>query len=354
MSEWVVLPLILVLVCYYAWKWIWHATVPSRIKVTATLSEPSIQWGAQTQLSITIVSASLLPVPALALQMDLPIGVMAMSEDGGKWERLASRTWLRPRQTVTLSFKVGGQKRGVFRLDNVRLDLSDGLAGTVTLYLPVAAELIVHPRVFSCGTVATRQSLRIGRQDALDKLIAMGQDWVDVKPYEAGDQIRDIAWTLSARKNTLLTLQRTVLRDRQLVLVVSAQTHMPYWRGTQSAMVEAVYEQAVALAHVLLRDNYALHIHANAVLAKTNAYQRVIQLSGESNRKNLWRLGHAFGRLPINALSDIRQTLERVVALHRQSVIFLLTAYVDEDLRKVVHQLQARGHRMHVVEIAKE
>ena len=162
------------------------------------------------------------------------------------------------------------------------------------------------------------------------RLRGIGREFESMRDYQAGDELRKISWTATARRGKLVTRQFTVERSQQVWMMLDAgrlsRTAFELRRGESESISETVTERETA--HLLTVTQLDQATTAATMLAQ------VIQSSGDkfgmiAYGRDVQQLlppgaGAAHLRLLIDLLSQTKS--EAAEADHLQAVARLKTA----------------------------
>ncbi|MHB1685143.1 MAG: DUF58 domain-containing protein [Bacilli bacterium] len=353
--------LIAILVSFlYVWRNLWRYFVLPGIRIDAAVTSPSIPYGTATQIDFTVQNSSRLPAPHVTCQLVLPPQMRLVpptdaAANDEKANRIAFTVGLKPRETVTVRFQLYGCKRGRAVIPIVHAELSDGLFTRYHEELSTHLEMVVHPVHTQVARRREPPQRDLGPIAAPRKLYPSSLDWIDMRAYQPGDSIRDIAWMASARRQSLIVLERSMAVRSNIILIANAQTIREHWLGTIPETVEKVYEETMRLAIQFLQgDVGSVSVYSNAYSAPRSRRKRyrVARVTGGKTPRSILSLGHGIGRLPVYCLAPLSELLASTVRDEREpSDIVLVTAYEDDLSRQACRQLQAQGHRLHVVSV---
>ncbi|WP_188882171.1 DUF58 domain-containing protein [Alicyclobacillus cellulosilyticus] len=356
------------------WRALWSERVLPKLRAQVEVSRHSLPFGTACTVTITIENASRLPAPLVVCELPLPPGlglhpphVPAHTAGGGTPgsrpasaegpfarsypERLSLATSLRGRELVAARFTVYGVQRGVQQLGELTLRLADGLTPQrAHRQIPVHRFLTVHPRHIPAAA-ADAAMQRIGPALTRRKLFATAQDWIDLRPYQPGDPLRDVHFVLSARRGELMVLERPLSIADEWVLVVNVEPSRGAMGGSVR-LADAAIECAYAIALRLLRREADVTVYSNALWAGRGQH-RVLNARGPLTSAVSHRIGHVLGQLPhIPHVTFDRLLDELIAALPQPVQVVVITPYQDEGTAGRLAALRRRGHEVAVVPVA--
>lgn len=261
---------------------------------------------------------------------------------------------LRPYQQITRRHRVLLARRGAYDAGNVALtagDIASLGGGSRQLYTP--ARILVYPRLLGEDEVPLPVSRLTGewivrRQLAADPFLING-----IRPYQRGDQPRDIHWPATARMGTLQVKTHDYTADTRLLVVLNGQMSEGQW-GDLMEYEQTVIERAISLAATVclrvLRAGVAAGFAANMPLGDQ---ETCALLPPEMNAGREEELLSAFAQLRILRARNFLSFLEDLSFL-RGADILLLSAYTSDDMEEKLSFLRALGNTVTVHLLEKE
>lgn len=256
--------------------------------------------------------------------------------------------FLRPFQQVTRRHVVRLTHRGVYDAGNVALTAGDLVGmGAQSLQLYTKAEIVVYPRLLPQQALPLPVSrmqgdLIVRRHLVTDPFLING-----IRPYQQGDQPRDVHWPATARMGTLQVKTHDYTADTKLLAVINCQMSENQW-GDLMEYEQALIEQAISLAatvclHVL-RGGVAAGFAANMPLEENGACALLLPERHASREEELLA---AFAHLRIVRTRSFLSFLEDLYFL-RDTDILLLTPYISPDMEARLDQLRRLGNTVTV------
>ncbi|MBQ6805377.1 MAG: DUF58 domain-containing protein [Clostridia bacterium] len=252
---------------------------------------------------------------------------------------------LRPYQQITRRHIVRLMHRGAYDAGNVALTIGDiaGLGGGgLQLYTP--AEILVYPRLLADRDLPLPVSrlqgdLIVRRHMVTDPFLVNG-----IRPYQRGDQQRDIHWPATARMGNLQVKTHDYTADTKLLVIINAQMSEKQW-GDLMDYEQDVIENAISIAATLclkvLQGGVAAGFAANMPLGKENDSTTLLPPERHATRDE--ELLSAFARLEIKRTRNFLSFLEDLSFL-RGTDILLLSAYTSEGMEEKLQQLRMLGN----------
>jgi uncharacterized protein (DUF58 family) len=284
----------------------WLTTLWSRYGLRAVsyqrrLGSDRAVWGDEIALDVDVWNGKLLPLPLLLADDFATEGLavqgrrLAASDlpGRGSLQNSWSLLWF---ERVIRHLRIEARRRGAFSFGPVRLTVSDLFErGTNSEERDLPATLIVRPRSVP---VRSREPARapLGSTRSRISLFHDPALFAGVRPYAAGDPLRQLHWRASARLDRHVSKRFEPVHERQVLLVLDLQTvEGPHWLMLyDDEMVEGLCVAAASLARRLLRDGAACGMLAGAQLSGGGQWT---YLAPETSRGQLGRIDDALARM---------------------------------------------------------
>jgi uncharacterized protein (DUF58 family) len=175
-----------------------------------------------------------------------------------------------------------------------------------------------------------------------------GGEFRDVHPYTHGDRLRRIDWKASARRSQgagALYVRRTdATSDATVIVVIDSREdvgeRVAAWSGTRHGMA--------GLSSMDLAREAAASLAADAIgtgdrvgLIDLAAHDGVI--TAGSGKRHLDRL---LRRISASGSSGTRLTLRRAPVVPSGAIVYLLSAFLDDEVTAIALLWRAAGHRV--------
>ncbi|MCY0876676.1 MAG: DUF58 domain-containing protein [Firmicutes bacterium] len=344
----------LLIVALLTWSNLWVRWVLPQISAEMTTDSTSIAHGEAFNVHITIRNTARLPAPYVHCEVLLPQGLslVPLDEATDQNKPLAVALSLKSREVVTVTFRLYGIRRGVHRLHEFRIKLSDGWTPKRhDLTLQFYRQITVHPALISHTGTAERDPQPLGTVTRMRKWYATSLDWVDMRPYQPGDSLRDVAWRTTARRGELIVLERADTQTPDALVIVNVQTQATYHLGTTIATVDEVLEDGYWLTRELLQNGARVSLYTNAIQygKKKSAHPRFLTITGPLAKATDHKLGHALGQLSPYAFFSFARLIEIARLTERTPTrVIVVTAYEDADSARQLAELRKMGHTVAV------
>jgi uncharacterized protein (DUF58 family) len=330
------------------------------VEADVRCSRVSLPYGAGAPLVVRVRNHSRLPAPFVRVRLDLPAGLSAVppgppGDDDPAAGRCLSVCSLRGREEVEIQFAIYGHRRGRHRIQRVELTLFDGLTPRAhTAYQEIAAAVTIHPRPAPPSGRDRPDARRFGSVATRRKIVSSSLEWISMRPYQAGDALRDIAWTVSARRGELTVLERSLAVTPRILFVLNVQGSPDYWQPA-SPLAESVISAAYGTALQILNEETNLRIVANAVwYGRRRAREwSMLDMTGPVTPTGRERMGHFLGSLSTHPEVPLSELLKRIrLASWPPGELILFSGYEDDVSRNELLRLERRGYRVVRVPVA--
>lgn len=247
----------------------------------------------------------------------------------------------RPDRPCTLVHRVTASKWGSHDVGRIGLTVHEryGLLRWTGL-LHRQLRIRVHPRHDQIQELLAPWRVRRLMGAHPSRAVGRGVEFVDIRPYEVGDSLRDINWQVSARSPELWVSRRAPERSTDVILLIDSFIESGH--DVRAALAFAV-EAALALAdqHVAANDRVGI-IELGGILR---------WVAPGTGRHHLQRLTDALlaTRLYDNAaVPEIAMVPPR--ALPPQSLVVGLSPLLDHRFVDSLRLFRAVGHDVAVIE----
>jgi uncharacterized protein (DUF58 family) len=220
---------------------VWVRAHPFSVGAVRSLHE-RFQVGVDGRVDLVITSRSPRVTPTLAA---------ADSFDRGRRTARFLIPPMRPHDSARAAYRVPTERRGRFLIGPLRCTLTDpfGLARSGTRVLGTD-EVIVHPRVHDVlalpeagGEDLDRDTPKMrGQPDR-------GNEFLTLREYAPGDDLRRVHWRSTARRDTLMVRQEESRRRAPVLVVLDVRPG-----AHDRASFEVAVEAAASIVHALDRE----------------------------------------------------------------------------------------------------
>lgn len=172
--------------------WFWQRRIARRLQWRRVVP-PAAFPGETVPVRLEIINPSLLPLPWLAIDESVPVGLRTPPQ-------VREVVTLDAVETRTIHYELTPRRRGYYPVGPLFLETGDVL-GLTTHRLGglMPTMLTVYPRVVPLAPPGLPAALPFGTLAASQRLFTDPARPVGVRAYQAGDDLRQIDWKSSAR-----------------------------------------------------------------------------------------------------------------------------------------------------------
>lgn len=300
-----------------------------RVEVTAERASSLVfSLGSKASLSLRLKSDFKRPVLA-RLRQTLPTLFAEPSAE--------TKVRLSPGGFARVEWPVVPRMRGRMSLENPVAAITElGFVERIVEVKASRAEIRVAPNLKDIRRVSgdlERYVLRGFGARAAARL-GKGRDFDRLRDYVPGDDMRDIAWKVSARRSRLTVREYRLDRSQEIVICVDRGLRMSTRVGSLSRLDHAV--------HAALLLAYACHrMEDNTSAASFAAEARIEASSGRGNTQLRRMLQFAVGASETNEASDYLALAAHLRArIRHRSLIVILTSLPDADSESLLRGLK--------------
>ena len=218
--------------------------VPQRLAATLEVRPGFVAAGEESLLHLRLRNPGVLPTPAYEIHV---------RTSGGLEVRTADPAAVAPRSSRDVDLRVRALRRGVHTLGPVEALRRDpfGIATRRTV-LHASAELTVTPTISRLDPPLTLGGGPGDTTRAARRVPGMGTDFVEIRPYLPGDDLRSVHWPSTAHRGELMIRRVEEARaPRAAVFVDTRATGFP--AGDATRFEQAVDVAASIAVHLLER-----------------------------------------------------------------------------------------------------
>lgn len=206
----------------------------------------------------------------------------------------------------------------------------------------IPKEILDKVRLIEIQTRSVVNELFAGEYHSVFK--GRGMEFAEVREYQQGDDVRSIDWNVTARVGTPFVKVYDEERELTVMLVVDASASGAFGsEGQMKGEVGVEISALLAFSAIKNNDRVGLLIFTDEVevfIPPKKGRKHVLRVI----RELLYFQPHGRGTSIAGAL----EYLERV--LHRRSVVFMLSDFLDADYQRAL-QLVARRHDLIAVNL---
>lgn len=331
----IVFYIVYVLAGTYALARWWTGRNLSRLRVTRRFTD-HIFTGERTQVEIQLENRSWWPVPWLRYEETPPGNLGAAGP-------LREVVTLRPREKVQLGYELVGQQRGYYHIGPGMLSSGDlfgfaEAAGTFDEKIP----LIVYPRVIPLTQASLNSRSPYGTIKSRQQIFSDPARITGVRPYQAGDPLRNVDWKSSARAGTLQVkkYEPAVSLTSVLFLDLDGANYSRHLRGVASEW--GIVVAASLASYLTVEQRQVVGLASNGTDGPTG--NRCWTIPPRPGRPHLMKLLEWLARVQVADTTPLAEWLPTATAnLPWGTTVIALTPSGDEAICASLHRLRRAG-----------
>lgn len=224
-------------------------------------------------VEIIVENRSWLPIPYIAVSDS--IGILY----GADRNRLL--TTLRGRQRFIFSYTIRGNLRGLYSMGPIRVRFADPL-GLFPWWNEVRAPgtLVIYPRVYPVN-LATKRGVPSGSIRVANPIYEDMTRYRSIREYVPGDELRTIAWKVSARMGTLHTIQYLPAVSSPCLVLLNL-TATDYRQRNRFHNTERSIEAAASLAYFAIAQKQDVGLITTGIIRGTTDMPTLPSVGGQS------------------------------------------------------------------------
>lgn len=327
---------------------LWARQCLTGVGYRRSLSAARVSFGEETELTVEIVNAKLLPLAWLRVRDEWPVELPLLTGRLGnshKADRLLldNSLALRWYERVRRTYRLRGVERGAFEFGPAALYSGDIFGVQVReSTVPATDILLVHPKVTPVWDWRLPSGRPLGEVLATRRLVVDPLRFAGVRDYAPGDNPRHIHWKNSARWRRLQTRVFDPEANQALVLLVDVRTSP---RGTfriVPAYLELGISAAASIASHALGERQAVGLYSNANGAGRAGLLEVPISRDLGQRTRVLDVCARLTGISLLPCADLLSRLARRLPWGASLVV--ISSQPDEDLLAAIWSAQTAGH----------
>ena len=320
-----------------------------------TFSKQTAFEGEEAELVEVVINDRPMFVPWLRLESRISQNIQFGSQrnaDNNGYVYHRSMFTLMPYQRVTRRHKVKFLHRGAYNIGNAALTVGDAVGMALCsrdqrMDVPV----VVYPRLLDERDIPQPLSRLLGdcmveRQLLRDPFLINS-----VRPYRAGDPVRDSHWPATARTGEVHVRVHDFSAQTRLMVVINSQLKENQWDNLME-YEQTLIEQEISLAATLcvqaLRTGLTAGFGCNMPLTGEKSCTLTLPSGGAAREEELLA---SFARLKILRVLNFNAVLSTLPEMSGLDIVVLST-YTSDALEEQLSLLRSRGNvvMLHVME----
>jgi len=339
--------LVLLLQSYVLNKFVYR-----KFEYTCRFSKNEAYEGEEIELVEIVHNKKILPVPWLKVDIHTSKWLefaATRSVISQELRRVSSSFLLKSYQKTTRRWKVKCAKRGYFRIDGITL-LSGDLLGfkSSSIAVPIDEHIIVYPRIIDLDDVFVspyhyQGDTIVKRWFIDDPFITQG-----TREYTTRDPMNRIHWLASARYNKLMVRKNEFTAQLNTCVLLNIQsTEHEVDMVLDRNLIEFGIKVCASLLEQSLDAGVPSRFGTNAaVYGKPQEFILTEPGYGREHVLNLFKL---LAMIELRNIRNFEYYLEFVENSIRNSEIYLVTAYVAENMVPYLTTLYRNNNRIKIL-----
>ena len=183
-----------------------------------------------------------------------------------------------------------------------------------------------------------------GNRRSLDR--GVGIEFTDYRPYEIGDDLRDVDWNVYARSDRLFLKQFNADKNLQISVLVDNSRSMDFGNPTKLNAAKQISAglSSIALANFDLIAIYTLSDQLRQIFSF---------IAGD---RSFHKVETALSSIEIGETTDLNTNVRRFASLNRKSgIVFLISDFLDpSSYKNSLKYLVSRNFEVYVIHVISE
>lgn len=264
-----------------------------KLRFTRKYSETNFEDG-KTRVYITVINDSRIPKFMLLLEDKFP------SLDPDEKNEKILVPYIEGKGKVTVSYEQRCYKRGVFRFGRIVVE-SYGLLSFFYMkkrFVALPDKLVVFPKTYRLDHfLLNNVSPYFARQENTYNVMGRSHDFLGIREYTPGEEIRFIHWPTSAKVGKLMIKEFKEIATHSLTVVIDTNKDATFGEG-RNTTTEDMYRIGATLLKVAKQKRYSFDL-----FARSNG--RIIQDRNLSSIKGMYRLAEIENISPVILDQDL-------------------------------------------------
>lgn len=266
----------------------------TNLKYNMEIGQRTAEIGEEVEIHSTIENKKPLSISFLKVREVFPEGFNILEN--------IYTIFVMPYQRVKRTYKIIGNKRGLYNIRNVGLELGDFTGfKTEQENLEINKQLIILPKTVDLqDSIAPLGSLMgdisVKRWIIDDPLMTIG-----IREYTGSEPERYIHWPSSLKHGSLMVKSFDFTTDNSVIVVLNVESSKPYWKNIEKDIIE----ESISISRTIMEELEELKIPYGFA---TNAY----------NTSTTYSKGHFFhpglGSRHLNNILEVLGSINYVVS----------------------------------------
>jgi len=315
--------------------------------------------GDRVEMVEELMNRSWLPIPWLRVESQLHTGLKFDSQfnfdvsQGQFYQNHKSLFSLLGYKQLTRRHSVQCMSRGCYRIQSASLTSGD-LFGFHKLWMnvPLQEQLIVYPLPLDRTEInlpshSWQGDISVRRWIVEDPFYITG-----VRDYRAGDSLKGINWSATARAGKLQVHQRDFTADYRLMVLLNVEDHEGMWGAINNpGLIEHGIRHAAGIIQYATEQGLETGFAVNAPDLDRPS-EPVMTEMGSGHEFFLSTL-EQMARLSIEQVVPFDVLLSNIgERVDERCDFIIISAFMSDKMAEVIEQLRSEGHGVHFVPMA--
>jgi uncharacterized protein (DUF58 family) len=210
--------------------------------------------------------------------------------------------------------------------------------------MPLTADVVAAIDDLELAARLVVEGLRAGAERS--PFLGVGAEFRQHRPYQHGDDVKQVDWKASARHDRLLTRQLHETTNASVLLVLDTSASMAY-PDSAHAKFRCAQLLAAALAWLVSSQGHAVGLLGSVPDPGTPEGHRLVYVAPRTGRLHVRRVLVALTRLVPAGQWPAERTVRRASALlRRRGVLVVISDFYDDEMavRRALGEAARRGH----------
>lgn len=298
-----------------------------KLRITRKFSETNFEDG-KTKVQLTIINDSRLPKFMLLIEDKFP------SIDPDEKNEKILVPYIEGKGKITITYEQRCYKRGVFRFGRIVIE-SYGLLSFFYMKKKFVAhpdKMVVFPRTYRLDHfLLNNVSPYFARQENTYNVMGRSHDFLGIREYSPGEEIRFIHWPTSAKVGKLMIKEFKEIATHSLTVVIDTNKNATFGEG-RNTTTEDMYRIGATLLKVAKQKRYTFDL-----FARSNG--KIVQDKNLSSLKGMYRLAEIESISPIMLDQDLDEISSNLNSLDH---VYILKTLPFNDLEPLCRMMSKK------------
>lgn len=250
-----------------------------------------------------------------------------------------------------VSYKIS--KRGVYTFESSIMTIGDLLGMTqVKKEFDDYQQLIIYPKIDRLENLIDFKHKPLGNKSVKSWLLADPIEIKGFREYRPEDSFKAIDWNTTAKMNQFYVKQNDFKAEGAVIALMNGCTNEKHWIDQDIDSIERGIEIVAALSNWCNLQRYPMQYMTNGYTLNQDAKDRIdLNYSKNQHKKILRQLASTQNgeRIPF---SEMLAKFNKNI--NQQITLIVLTAWLNEDIKKSVNKLSKNGVKLKLILLKKD